>query len=513
VVELGGLRTGLAGIAAMALLFAGGGAVASATPSTATQTFTNPGVYSWTVPAGVTSVDVNAVGAAGGSGEGLAGMDGGEGVSVEDPAVSVTPGEALTIVVGSPGAWASNSAPGPAGLFGGGAGGGTATSGANGGAGGGASSVWQASSTNELAAPLVLAGGGGGGGGTQESGAAEGGNAGGANGEQGGGLDGGGGGGGGQTSGGTGGYAGDGGNAGSDGASLRGGQGASADAAAGGGGGGGYYGGGGGGSEDAPNSGADAGGGGSSFDVSGTVSATLSTADPSVTIAYPAPTATVTPGSLDFGSVTNGTASPEQTVTVSNTGSAPLVVNGTSLGGSGAADYVIDNQCTQPVAPSATCAIGVRFAPTTTGPSSASLTISTNAPTQPSPVALHGTGAPPITGTAPVTGTVPVTGGGTGTATGTPAPVLVLFAFGPSVGHGRVKLHYVLTTAATLTLSVTPAHGRSITVTSKHGHAGVSQLTWNGKLTGKRAKHGRYKLTVTAISNGIRRSSSVSVML
>jgi Glycine rich protein/HYDIN/CFA65/VesB-like, Ig-like domain len=506
---------GLAGIVltAMALLFAGWGAVASATPSTATQTFTNPGVYSWTVPAGVTSVDVNAVGAAGGAGEGLGGMDGGDGVSVEDPAVSVTPGEALTIVVGSPGAWASSSAPGPAGLFGGGAGGGTATSGANGGAGGGASSVWQASSTNELAAPLVIAGGGGGGAGTQESGAAEGGNAGGANGGDGGGLDGGGGGGGGQTSGGTGGYAGHGGNAGSDGASLRGGQGASADAAAGGGGGGGYYGGGGGGSEDDPNSGADAGGGGSSFDVSGTVSATVSTADPSVTIAYSAPTATVTPGALNFGSVPNGTASPEQTVTVSNTGSAPLVVNGTSLGGSGAADYVLDNQCTQPVAPSASCAIGVRFAPTTTGARSASLTISTNAPAQPAAVTLQGTGAAPITGAPPVTGTVPVTGSGTGTVTVTPAPVLVLVAFGPSVAHGRVKLRYVLTTAAAITLSVAPEHGKAIAVTRTHGLAGVDQLSWNGKLKGKRAKPGRYRLIVSATSNGIRRSSSVTITL
>jgi hypothetical protein len=479
---------------------------ARAAPTTATQSFATSGVYSWVVPVGVSSLDVTAVGGAGGAGAGGtpfggAGGTGGLGASVEDSALAVTPGETLTIVVGDPGAAAGASGPGAGGPFGGGAsaGGGGASNALGGGAGGGGSSVWQASDTNQLMAPLVVAGGGGGGGAGLVNNGGSGGNAGGSAGTAGVSATGGGGGGGGtSTAGGAGGTAGTGGNVGGAGGYLSGGQGAGAasSSAGAGGGGGGYYGGGGGGTGGSSTA-AGGGGGGSSFVVApGTLSATTTSNPPSVTITYLAPTATVTPGTVSFGSITTGTASAEQMITVANNGSAPLSVLGTSLFGARAADYLVEDLCTQPVAPSASCQVGVRFTPGRTGASSASLLIFTSAQSAPPPVTLQGTGTAPV---APLRITSVIK--------------LDVFAFGPSVKNRRVKLGYVLTTTASVALIVTPAHGKPVTVARTHGRAGTNQITWNGKLKGKRVKPGRYKLTLTATSNGKTSSSSVKIRL
>lgn len=74
-------------------------------------------------------------------------------------------------------------------------------------------------------------------------------------------------------------------------------------------------------------------------------------------------------------------------------------MSGLQTGGSDPDDYLIEDGCQQPVAPSGSCQIGVRFAPQAQGGSSATLTILTNAPGQPSPVTLSGTGTAPPTGT------------------------------------------------------------------------------------------------------------------
>lgn len=79
------------------------------------RAFTSPGSYSWVVPDGVYSVSMVAVGAGGGGGGGAAataynygggGSGGGGGLSYVNN-VAVTPGEALTIVVGAPGSGGS----------------------------------------------------------------------------------------------------------------------------------------------------------------------------------------------------------------------------------------------------------------------------------------------------------------------------------------------------------------------------------------------------------------------
>jgi large repetitive protein len=106
--------------------------------------FTSPGSFNWTVPAGVTSVQVVAIGA-GGGGAGLlsltgTGAAGGSGAQVTTT-LSVTPGQVIALVVGG-GGTAGATLPG-----------GTCPPG---GGGGGASSVGSADQ--------VIAGGGGGGG-------------------------------------------------------------------------------------------------------------------------------------------------------------------------------------------------------------------------------------------------------------------------------------------------------------------------------------------------------------
>jgi hypothetical protein len=187
---------------------------------------------------------------------------------------------------------------------------------------------------------------------------------------------------------GTGGATGAVGGAGSDGSFGLGGAGGAGPNFGGGGGGGGYYGGGGGG-----NSGG--GGGGSSFtapDALVTSNPTPTSAAAEVALTYDAPTADESTGGLTFGMQAQATASPEQTVTVTNNGSASLVVSGVIVGGTNPGDYLIDDACQQQVAPASTCSIGVRFDPQASGASAATLTLLTNAATAPGAVSLSGTG-------------------------------------------------------------------------------------------------------------------------
>src|SRR4051812_14861966 len=92
-----------------ALLAAGANAPAAwADPCTGTTTitctYTGAGTKTFTVPAGVSSLDVTAVAARGGAGcPDFASGAGGLGASVEDTAVSASGGQRLSVVVGDVG--------------------------------------------------------------------------------------------------------------------------------------------------------------------------------------------------------------------------------------------------------------------------------------------------------------------------------------------------------------------------------------------------------------------------
>lgn len=103
----------------------------------------------------------------------------------------------------------------------------------------------------------------------------------------------------------------------------------------------------------------------------------------------------VSPTTLTFSQTVN-TTSADQTVTVSNTGTAPLTISALTLGGTQASEYRISAGGTcaagSSVAVSGSCTVRLAFAPTATGARNANLAIAHNATGSPSTVTLNGTG-------------------------------------------------------------------------------------------------------------------------
>ncbi len=102
----------------------------------------------------------------------------------------------------------------------------------------------------------------------------------------------------------------------------------------------------------------------------------------------------ISPASLTFGSTVVGTTSNAQTVTVTNTGVSGISFSGFTTTG----DFAVDANSTTcstttALAASASCTVGVTFAPTVTGVRTGSLAIASNAGS--GTVALSGTGTAP----------------------------------------------------------------------------------------------------------------------
>ncbi len=103
------------------------------------------------------------------------------------------------------------------------------------------------------------------------------------------------------------------------------------------------------------------------------------------------------PTALNFGAPTVNTTSATQNVVVTNTGFANLTLSGISV----TAPFsrvplgtVVPADCGTSVAPSSSCQIGVRFAPTGVGAFAGQISIVDNATGSPHTVALSGTGTP-----------------------------------------------------------------------------------------------------------------------
>lgn len=137
----------------------------------------------------------------------------------------------------------------------------------------------------------------------------------------------------------------------------------------------------------------------------------------------------IAPSTLTFGGQSVGTKSAAQQITVTNSGSSALGVNGISITGTNAGDFTQTNNCPPSLAANGFCVINVVFQPTATGTRTASISISDNAPNSPQAVSVTGTGtqasvtlAPtgPISfgnqaaGTASAATTITVTNSGTG---------------------------------------------------------------------------------------------------
>ena len=99
-----------------------------------------------------------------------------------------------------------------------------------------------------------------------------------------------------------------------------------------------------------------------------------------------APTISVTPTSLVFGTQQVGTLSTPRTVVIANQGNIALTIHSVSLTG----DYSGTNDCGTSVPANATCTISVVFAPTANGTRNGVLTVTHDAGSTPQTVALTG---------------------------------------------------------------------------------------------------------------------------
>lgn len=102
------------------------------------------------------------------------------------------------------------------------------------------------------------------------------------------------------------------------------------------------------------------------------------------------PAYSVSPTSLAFGSVERGSASAARTVTIANTGSAPLVIDRIALAGDDADQFSRINNCPATLPAAGSCTVKVVFEPTTLGNKDAKLRV--NAGGTVTTVALSGTG-------------------------------------------------------------------------------------------------------------------------
>ncbi len=86
-------------------------------------------------------------------------------------------------------------------------------------------------------------------------------------------------------------------------------------------------------------------------------------------------TGTIAPATLIFASQAVGTTSGAESLTVQNTGGLALTLGAATASSS---DFVLDDQCPASLATGASCAISIVFAPTATGPRSATVTVAAN---------------------------------------------------------------------------------------------------------------------------------------
>ena len=105
-----------------------------------------------------------------------------------------------------------------------------------------------------------------------------------------------------------------------------------------------------------------------------------------------AQTAQLSPTSLKFGNQAVGFTTVQKTVTLTNTGTAALVIGGVTASG----DFATNNLCPGSLAANGSCKINVTFTPTVAGIRAGTLTLTDNAGSGTQTVPLSGTGVPPV---------------------------------------------------------------------------------------------------------------------
>ena len=127
-----------------------------------------------------------------------------------------------------------------------------------------------------------------------------------------------------------------------------------------------------------------------------------------------APALTLTGSIAGFGSLDVGVTSAAQSLTLTNSGTAPLNIRSITTTG----DFAATNTCASSVAPNASCTVLIAFKPAAAGTRSGFLTIVDDAISGEAVIALSGTGTTPTLTIAPASGaatTATVTAGQTAT--------------------------------------------------------------------------------------------------
>jgi hypothetical protein len=147
----------------------------------------------------------------------------------------------------------------------------------------------------------------------------------------------------------------------------------------------------------------------------GTLSLSTSASPQPITVALYgtalAATLAVAPGSLSFGSITVG-ASSLLSVTLTDTGTAPVTTISTTVTGVNAADFAVTTPCPMTLQPGTSCTAVVTFTPSGTGGRMASLVVSSSDPSGPAVLPVTGTGVAGV-------GSFVLTVNGQGSATAT----------------------------------------------------------------------------------------------
>jgi len=104
-------------------------------------------------------------------------------------------------------------------------------------------------------------------------------------------------------------------------------------------------------------------------------------------------TLSASPTSLSFGSITVGTTSAAQTVTVTNSGSAAAAISSIATTG----PFSQTNTCGSSLAAGANCTFSVEYGATASGTQTGTLTVTSSASNSPLTVSLTGTGTTPAT--------------------------------------------------------------------------------------------------------------------
>lgn len=111
------------------------------------------------------------------------------------------------------------------------------------------------------------------------------------------------------------------------------------------------------------------------------------------------PAVTFTPTSLTFAAQAIGTTSAPQSISVANTGNAPLFINSAATRGANPLDFTqVGDGCSGlTLAPGTSCSVSITFSPTASGARSATFILTDNGANSPQTVPINGTG----TGTNP----------------------------------------------------------------------------------------------------------------